>query len=462
MTGNDKHGISGNAATETKVPMREVLAYSISSGGGNIITTILGSFLSAYLTDSVGIAAAAVGTMMIVCRVIDAITNVIMGGIVDKTHTKWGKARPWLLFSAPLVCISLIIMFSIPTSWSESHQIVFMYLAYIFLNCICFTAYMIPDTALCSRMSLDTNERGKLTSANQIANQIFGLLVSTFIIPLSSALGWTATAAIYGVIAMVSILIGFFGTHERVGVTATGSAAKSEAVPLSKAIPALLKNKYLYFLLGFFVMQLAQQAGPGAMTVYYCKWIIGDTNAIAALSAAGMIPAMIINLFVPSITKRFGRQRCLLIATAVDVLVFIGMGTANGNLGFLIVLTVIRGFALGFIFASGFAMAADVVDYGEWKSGIRSDGLVNSAASFGQVFGLGFGPAVANWILSAGGYDGTAASQSTEALSAINFSYAFLGAIFACIMFVFALFLNMDKFSVQMQKDLIERRQKED
>lgn len=444
--------------SKTKIPGKEILSYAVSSGGGNVITTLVGSYYSAYLTDSVGVAVAAVGTMMVICRVIDAITNIIMGGIVDRTHTKWGKARPWLLISAPLVMISLILAFAVPTGWAENSKVIYMYLTYIFMNCICFTSYMIPDTALCSRMSLDTYERGKLTSANQIANQLFGLAVSLSIVPLSSSLGWTATAAIYGVMAMAGILIGFFGTVERVGLSDEGTQAKVETTPLSVSLPSLFKNKYFYFLLLFFIMQLAQASGPNSMIYYYTKEIVGDTGAIAVLSTTAMIPAMIMNFFIPSITRKFGRQRCLLVATAITILCFGACSLCGGNMTALMVILVCKGFSAGFIFACGFAMAADVVDYGGWKFGVRSDGLINSAVSFGQVFGLGIGPAIANWILGYAGYDGLAASQTQSALNAINFNYGWLGAIFAGLMFVFTLFLNMDKFSDQMQADLVERR----
>lgn len=125
----------------TKVSVKEKICYGIGSGGGNIITQILGTFLTAYYTDSVGIAAAAVGTMMLVARLLDGISDVMMGGIVDKTRTKWGKARPWILISAPVICIGLILTFNVPESLSSSAKLIYAYITYVFLNCIAFTAY---------------------------------------------------------------------------------------------------------------------------------------------------------------------------------------------------------------------------------------------------------------------------------------------------------------------------------
>lgn len=138
----------------TKVSVKEKICYGIGSGGGNIITQILGTFLTAYYTDSVGIAAAAVGTMMLVARLLDGISDVMMGGIVDKTRTKWGKARPWILISAPVICIGLILTFNVPGSLSSSAKLIYAYITYVFLNCIAFTAYMISHTALGQKVGL--------------------------------------------------------------------------------------------------------------------------------------------------------------------------------------------------------------------------------------------------------------------------------------------------------------------
>ena len=174
----------------TKVSVKEKICYGIGSGGGNIITQILGTFLTAYYTDSVGIAAAAVGTMMLVARLLDGISDVLMGGIVDKTRTKWGKARPWILISAPVICIGLILTFNVPESLSSSAKLIYAYITYVFLNCIAFTAYMISHTALLSRVTLDVNDRQSMTSINQIVNNVVQLIVTGFTIKFVTAVGW--------------------------------------------------------------------------------------------------------------------------------------------------------------------------------------------------------------------------------------------------------------------------------
>ena len=228
-----------------KVSIKEKLCYGIGSGGGNIITQILGTFLASYYTDTVGIAAAAIGTMMLLTRLLDGVSDVVMGGIVDRTNTKWGKARPWLLISAPLICVGLVLTFNVPASMSSGAKLVYAYLTYIFLNCITYTAYMISHTSLLARMTLDVHDRQTMTSLNQIINNVVQLVVTGFTMVFVTSWGWKMVSVAYGIITAAMILICFIGTREHISMEGgTEEVRKVEVVPLSKAVPALLKNKY--------------------------------------------------------------------------------------------------------------------------------------------------------------------------------------------------------------------------
>lgn len=201
--------MSENGKSRGTVSTGEKLSYAIASGGGNIVTQMLGTFLTAFLTDSVGIAAATVGTMMLVARIFDGVTDIVMGGVIDKTKTKWGKARPWILVSAPLMCIALIIVFSESGNMGETAKIVYAYISYIFLNCICFTIFMVSHTAMLSRITFDGYERQKMTSLNQIFNQFGSLFVTTFMAGMVVKLGWQLTAAVYGIVTIFVFSLDF-------------------------------------------------------------------------------------------------------------------------------------------------------------------------------------------------------------------------------------------------------------
>lgn len=436
-----------------KVSVIEKAGYGIASGGGNIITQILSTFLTSYLTDSVGVAVAAVGTMMLVARFFDGASDIIMGSIIDKTKSKWGKARPWLLISAPLICVALIITFSANAGWDDGFKLIYAYISYIFLNCITFTMFMVSHTAMLSRITLDGNERQKMASINQILNQVGALAVTTFMVALVDKLGWSGTAIVYGIATAVCILVGFFLTREHVDADASGNV-QVKTVPLKEALPAMLKNRYFYLLTVMFILILMQAAGPGSMTYYYCNNVLGNLGMVSFISACGIVPMMITNLFVPMLAQKLGRRKLLVIGALGNALGFLLCGIGVNMIALVYIGMLLKGFCAGFLFSCGFAMASDVVDYGEWQTGIRSEGLINSCVSFGQKVGLGLGPAIASWVLAFGGYDGTAAEQTSSALGAINFGFSYYGMILSLGIAVIALFMNIDKHADEIRRDL--------
>lgn len=436
-----------------KVSLKEKLCYAIGSGGGNIITCMVGYYMSAYYTDSVGIAAAAVGTMLLLVRIFDGITDVIMGSIIDKTTTKWGKARPWLFLSGILCAVGMFITFAVPESLTGSSQMIYAYLTYIFLNCIAYTALMVSHTSMMSRITLDNHERSVMSSMNQIANQIGSILVTVLTVRMVAASNWKMTALFFGVIAGVTIIISAIGTKEHVGEDA-GGEVHVEKVDLGKAIPAMLKNKYFWLLTLVFVLLLIMNIANGSSTYYFCNVVLQNANLMAPLTVAGVVPAIIVNFFVTPLTDRFGVQKTMIAGTLVAMAGFFLMGFAGTNYVLIMIGYILKGLGCGPIFTCGFALAAAVVDFGEWKFGIRSEGLINSCVSFGQKVGNGLGAATASWILALGGYVGTAATQTDSALSAIRFAFSYYGGILCVGLLVVCLLFDIDKHMETVHRDL--------
>ncbi len=439
------------------VPFSQKLNYSIGSGGGNIITTIVGSFIAAYLTDSVGIGAATMSTMILVNRAFDLFTDFFMGSIVDRTRTKWGKARPWVALSAPIIAILLVLVFSVPESLGSTGKLVYVYITYLFLNAIGFTMFFIPHTALLSRMTLNGNERQKIASMEQILNQVAGLAVTTFWVPLTTSVGYRTTAIIYGVATCVFILFAFFGTKETVGENDDKKPEAKSAVPFKAQLSALVKNKYFWLETAFFCLLLLHNCGCGMVSYYYCNIVLGNAAIVAVISACGMIPAMVMNLILPSIVKKLGKRKIMIMSSCVVIATGIIMGLFPTAVGLICVLYAIKGFFMGAMFSCAFALTGDVVDYGEWKNGIRSEGLVMSGVSIGQKAGLGLGPAIAGWILAFGGYDGLAETQTASAVASINFTFTYYAAICGVILLIVSLLFDVDKHTAQMQADLTKK-----
>lgn len=450
----------GEGRISNKVSTKEKFSYAIGSGGGNIITTVIGMFLTSYYTDSVGLAAAAVGTMMLLARLLDGVVDIFMGGIIDKTKTRWGKSRPWILISAPIICVGLILTFSVPSSFSDSGKLIYAYLTYIFINCIGMTIFMLSHTSLMARMTYDSHERQVMSSMNQIVNNVMSLIVSSIAVPMVSILGWKITAVIYGIITAVMVMVAFWGTREHIDMNEGSEQVTVENVSLKEAIPALLKNRYFYLLAIIFMILLIISTGPGSVMIYYCNVTLENPNMMTPLSIASTLPMIIVNIFVPTIIRKIGRYKCMIINTLLVLVGFVIIAIGESNVYYAIAGNIIKAFGMGTLFGCAFALSAEVVDYGDWKYKVRSEGIINSCISFGQKVGLGLGAAGASWILAAGGYVGTVAVQTQSAKSAIIFAFGYFGVILAIVLLIACIFMNVDKYSEEMKKELEERRAK--
>ncbi len=445
-------------AQSKKLTMGEKVSYGLGDCAANVAVAMCSTFLTAYYTDTVGVAAAAVGTMMLVSRVFDGITDILMGAIVDKTNTKWGKARPWILWTAPFMALALILLFNVPTGLSDSGKLIYIYLTYIFQSCIVYTANNLPYNSLLSRMTLDVQDRASTASMRFIMTQLTTLIINAVTATFLASVGWFVLSLVYGIVLFVMLLISFLGTKEHLGEDAESGEIKVETVPLKDALPALFRNKYFYIQSLLFCFLYIGIVSTGATTFYFCNIVLGNLGVITLTSMATTIPAMIVNFVLPRLVAKFGKWKLMIAGSILMIVGSIVIGAANTSVPLVMLGLVIKGIGMGPIMSGIFAMTADVVDYGEWKTGIRSEGLVNSCTSFGMKVGIGLGSAVCTWIISAGGYDGTAAVQTEAAVNSIRFGYGYNGAIIAGICLVLCFMMNIDKYIDTIQKDLEAKR----
>ncbi|MCC8064003.1 MAG: glycoside-pentoside-hexuronide (GPH):cation symporter [Clostridiales bacterium] len=439
---------------QQKLSMAEKFAYAMGDCGANVYVAVTSTFLTALYTDTAGIAAAAVGTMMLVTRVFDGGSDLIMGAVVDKTKTRWGKARPWLLWSAPLMAIGFILLMNIPSGFSSGGKLVYAYVTYIFMNCIVYTMNNLPYNALLSRMTLDVQDRASASSIRFFMTQLLTLILNAVTANLVSSVGWFTLSIVYSIIMALMLVLCFLGTKEHVGEDADSGNVKVEKVPLKVALPALLKNRYFFIEALMFCVLYIGIVGSGTLGYYYCNIILNDVTLVTFVSMGTTIPAMITNIAVPKLVSRFGKWKLMITGCILMLVGSLVIGVANTNFALVVIGLVIKGFGMGPIMSGIFAMAADVVDYGEWKTGIRSEGLVNSCTSFGMKVGIGLGSAVATGVLSLGKYDGTLAVQPDSAVSAIRFGFGNMGAIIAVVLLILCILMNIDKYIDDIQRDL--------
>lgn len=435
--------------TTKKVPLINKIAYALGTGGGNIFSQIAAAFLLQYYTDTALIGAGSIATMFLVCRVFDGISDLIMGGIVDKTNTKIGKARPWLILSGPLLLLGIVLLMHVPAGASEGVKLVYAYATYIFMAVIVYTIYGIANTAMLPLMTHDKDESTMLATFSAIGNNLIGLIAGSLITPLVLNLGWHWASIILGAASCILVLFSGLINKEE---AAEGGEIRRETVPMKEQVKAVLKNRYFFLLLLVGATTLIMNANAIGAQIYYCNLVLGNMGFMSTLMVAGQLPGLLILFLMPSIAKKWSKQAFLLIGSVLLILGFVITGLAGTNTSMIVAGTIIRSFGAGPLLSAVFALVPDVVEYGNWKFGVRSEGLISSAQSIGSKIGIGLGSALTGWILAGVGYDPTAAVQTQSVINAIKFDYTWLGAIISVVILIIVLMLNVEKYAPEYMK----------
>ena len=438
-----------------KVSLGEKIAFALGDVGCNFIWTVVGSFLTLYYTDSVGISAAVVGTIMLITRILDGISDLGMGVVIDHTHTRWGKARPWVLITAPLMGIGLILTFSVPNWLSENGKIAYAVVTYILLAVIIFTACNLAYSTLTALITGRQDDRTSMTSIRYILVYAVMILISYTTMPLVEDFGWTGMSVIFGIAGMICLLITFFGTRER---NIENKKNTDDNISIAKSFILLLKNKYFIVITILFVVNFINMGLTGGVGIYFARDFLGNSDLYGTMTLANYIPVMIGLFAFPGLAGKFGKWKCMLVGYILEAAGYLIILLEPTSFPMVLLGLAVRG--IGHIPNSAgiYAMVADVADYGEWKNGIRNEGLTFSATSFGTKIGTGIGSAVVGWGLALGNYVGGATVQSASALESIKALYTYIPLAVTLVGIIAILNGNIDKIYPTIEKDLLERR----
>ncbi|KGQ70299.1 sugar transporter [Chelonobacter oris] len=438
-----------------KISFNEKLSYGAGDGATAFAAVTVGSFAMYYFTDVIGLSATLLGTVLFFTRLFDAITNVLMGYIVDITKTKHGKARPWILWSAIPLAISIILLFSASKGWSETFSIIYAVTAYQLFFLI-YTASNIPYGTLGALITQDPKERSMLNVFRMISFFIMMLLILNITVPLVEFFGgdpraWQIVAIIYSVIMVLIFLYTFYFTKERVT-----AAQKQERISLLKSFNLLLNNKY--WILVFLIMLMTWTL-LGTMTginVYYADHILKDAALVGVLSMYFLLPLLIGFFSMPYLLNRFKRRNIII---AGLVLLILGSSLILIKTDSLLIVysgSILRGIGFAPIMGSAYAMLADTIDYGEWKQGIRIEGIVYSGGTFSTTLAGGLSAGIAGWVLGFGGYiSGVAAGEQPQTVkTAIETIFIHIPIVLAVITIGLMVIYKLDKEYPKILKDL--------
>lgn len=408
----------------------ERFSYGCGDFGCNIIYTAMSAFLMLYYTDYAGVSSLAVGTIMMVSRVFDGVSDIIMGVIVDRTKSRFGKARPWLLRMCVPFAVSGVLLFSVPSSWSPTPKLIYVFITYNLVSSVIYTAINVPYSALNALMTQDPYERSVLSIFRNLLATAGTLTVNMCTLPLveyfgDHALAWTKTVCVLGVLAVAAFLINFFGTKERVKAAGTKDGTAGD-VPFKTGILALFKNKYWMMMTGMLALFFLMYSVNGGATVYFAKDILGDRDLVGTINGIFNIVQIAGMFFIAMLVKKYGKRNVFAIGLVLDMAGMMILNFSGGSMALIVVSSVIRGIGNACGGATMWAMVSDTIDYGEWKTGVRTEGLVNSACSFGYKIGNGIGSALLGLILEIGGYAGEAAVQTASAIASIRICFVWI------------------------------------
>lgn len=436
-----------------KLKFGERLAFGLGDAGCNFVWSTMSFFLMVYLTDSVGLAAATVGTITFVARLLDGFTDLSMGVIIDKTDSKAGKARPWILRSAPFLSLGLVALFNVPMGLSYGGKVVYVTFAYIFVTAFAYTAANLSYSTLLALISDDQNERTIVTTFRFICTTITVIFLSMATPRLLVFMSISQIAILFAIFAFCLLLVTYLFTRERVKMP-----SKEVKKTNSENIKILLKNKYFWRVTLLFVTVYATNGLIQSSGMYFAKDVLGDAKIFGTITLLNSIPALLIMFFMPMGVKRFGKWKLMMAGIGLQVIgnLLVLVGISNPSLLYLGV--IIRGFGNTPIIIGLFAIVADIVDYGEYVTNERVEGLTFSATSFGMKVGSGLGTALVGWLLAIGQYSSGTGVQSDYTVHFIAGIYTFVPIFILVISLIILSSMNLDKFYKKMMEELKARR----
>lgn len=442
--------------------MKERIGYGVGDFANNMMYTPVNSFFTYFLTNVAGLGAGVVGSILLVSRLMDGVSDLIVGSFMEKIHSKHGKARPWLLWWCIPFAISLVLMFSAP-DLGRIGKIVYAFLTYNLAVTVVYTAINLPFGSLAALMTKNQTERGYLNISKMVFAFGGGMVVNSATLPLvkyfgNDAAAWQKTFLIYGVVAIIFFLIVFFTTKEAVTEEAK-KAGTAEKVSIPHALKSLLRNKYWIILLAIFFLNSVVNAFIG-VNVYYAQYIMNDDSLVGSLSIFQNIASFAAFAVCTGIIRKVGKQKIAITGVTISFIGYAMVLINPTSYAVLYTAAVVKGVGNAALSGVMYGMLADTVEYNDWKSGIRAEGLVFSANSIGQKIGSGIGSAVLGWVLAAFGFVSSSAVQPASAISGIRVIFLYVPLVVFAIMFVILLFYKLDNEYGHIVEELEKRVKK--
>lgn len=425
------------------------LGYGIG-GFGQCFVLIFANFILIFMTNTIGMDIGIVGTLMMVSKIFDGISDVIFGNLLDLTHTKYGKAKPWILGTVFPLAIVQVLLFFIPLKEGIAQYAYFL-IVYTLLNAVFYTANGVAYNSLPVMTTNNKLERVIMGVILSISVLIGSVLVSSVTLGLVDSFGaglkgWRAVAFIYSVALLIcELLCGISVKEVSFGDDSIeDNNSKNHSLSFGDSFRYLLHNKYYILIMTYYILYYFSNGVFGAVGTYYCIYILKNETIYGLLSAVSMIPMIIGVVFTPLLVKKWGMYKTntwtLLLSTISCI--FLIVGGYNGGIVFLIIGLVLKSLFFGPMSGSVNAIIADISNYETLKNGVHLEGTMYSCVSMGQKLGGGMASAFAGWMMHLAHYDGMLKIQTQSTCNMIIFLYIVVPSI--CAVLIYAIVRKID------------------
>lgn len=423
------------------------------------ITTAM---LTLFYTDYAGVPVATVGLVMLLSRIFDGSSDVIMGVIVAKTKSKWGKARPWILWMAVPYAICTLSLFCVPQT-DASIQFWYIFVTYNLTTTVCYTAINVPYGTLSTYMTRSSKERDLLSVIRMGLSPIGKIIAVTFTLPIVKAVGndqaaWIKVMAVWCVIAVILLVICFVRCKETVSFEEIKKNQKK--VGAWKNVKALLTNQYFWSTLILWAVTCIHTTIIGTDLPYYCKYVLGNDGLYSFIYTAEII-ALIVGAFAcPMLLKKFNKRDLSLIGCIVVVAAQALIAVNPTSFTWLMAMTIVRSLGQAPLTSVVFGMMGDTVEFGQWKTHIRQESLIFGAGSLGFKVGTGVTSVIMTSLLASAGFvEATTggAVQTAAAQSMISTIYYWGPILIWAVAIIVLLLYKLDNKYPKIMEELHER-----
>lgn len=445
--------------------MRNIVGYGTGDIAGNVVYAFLSSFVMIYLTNTVGLNAGIVGTLIAMSKLFDGITDVFFGSMIDKTKTKMGKARPWMFWGFFGCAITLFGVFAIPTNMGQIAQYAWFFIAYTLLNAVFYTANNIAYSALTALVTKNSKERVQMGSFRFIFAFSTSLLIQTITVGAvdvlgGGATGWRNIAIIYCILGVITNTLAVFSvkelSEEELSEGEVVEEKKDDTLTLIQSAKLLFSNKYYLMICVVYIFQQLY----GAMInigIYFMTYVLLNKNLFGVFSWAVNIPLIIALVFTPNLVSKWKGMYKLnkysyMLATVGRLLVVVA--GYMGSVPLMLLFTAVAALGQGPWQGDMNAVIASCSEYTYLKTGKRVDGTMYSCTSLGVKIGGGLGTALAGWMLDLSGFiNGDAAIQPDSCINMMYFMYLWFPFILDLLITIILSFMNVEEANEKLKAE---------